>query len=109
MLTEIDVGVMPLPDNPWTQGKCGYKLLRYFAAGLPVIASPVGANKDLVAGGRGIGASSAAEWADAIGALAREADVRRQMGSAGRTFVEREYSYQVWAPRLAGLLRDLAG
>jgi glycosyltransferase involved in cell wall biosynthesis len=72
-----------------------------------VIASPVGANQELVAEGRGIGARSPAEWEGAIEEIGREAEIRRQMGSAGRGFVEREYSYQVWAPRVAELLRDL--
>jgi hypothetical protein len=107
MLIEIDVGLMPLPDDPWTRGKCGYKLLRYFAAGLPTIASPVGINARLLADGRGISASEAADWTRAIDALAGDVAVRRGMGDRGRAFVEREYSYQVWAPRIAELLGDL--
>jgi glycosyltransferase involved in cell wall biosynthesis len=109
MLTEIDVGVMPVLDDPWSRAKCGYKLLRYFSAGLPAIASPVGLNSRLLADGRGIAAGSSAEWSAAIDELAGDVELRRQMGSEARSFVEREYSYQVWAPRLAELLRELAG
>jgi glycosyltransferase involved in cell wall biosynthesis len=106
LLSEIDVGLMPLPDNPWTRGKCGYKLLRYFAAGLPTIASPVGINSRLLAHGRGVPASSGSQWARAVDLLA-EVAVRREMGRAARAFVEREYSYAVWAPRLAEVLHAL--
>ena len=47
-LTRSDVGIMPLPDTPWEKGKCGFKLIQYMAAGLPVIASPVGVNSEIV-------------------------------------------------------------
>jgi glycosyltransferase involved in cell wall biosynthesis len=107
LLTEIDVGLMPLPDNPWTRGKCGYKLLRYFSAGLPTIASPVGVNTQLLSGAGGLSATSEAEWATAIRELAAGADVRRERGGIARGYAEREYSYSVWAPRVAELLSEL--
>lgn len=108
MLSEIDIGVMPLPDDPWTRGKCGYKLLRYFSAGLPTIATPVGVNADLIAGGHGLSATSSTEWADAVEHLISDSAARQQIGDEARRFVERDYSYQVWAPRLADLFRTLA-
>jgi hypothetical protein len=108
MLTEVDIGLMPLPNTPWARGKCGYKLLRYFSAGLPAIASPVGINLGLLADGRGLCPTSANQWSQSIQELARDAAARRQMGARGRGFVEREFSYQVWAPRVASLLQDLA-
>ena len=107
MLAELDVGVMPLPDDLWTQGKCGYKILMYAAAGLPSIVSPVGINERLVADGRGVVAHSTRDWRAAIRLLA-DASVRSEMGRRARSFVEREYSYRVWAPRLAELMRRLA-
>jgi glycosyltransferase involved in cell wall biosynthesis len=107
MLTEIDVGLMPLPDDQWTRGKCGYKLLRYFSAGLPTIASPVGVNKELLEGARGFAASKAEEWASGIEELAHGANTRTEIGVQARSYVEREYSYKVWAPRVAELLRAL--
>ena len=108
LLTEIDIGLMPLPDDPWTRGKCGFKLLRYFSAGLPTIASPVGVNRELLTGGRGVSAGTAAEWSRGIVDLGRDAAARGQIGARARDFVEREYSYGVWAPRVAELLRGLA-
>lgn len=107
LLTELDVGLMPMPDNAWTRGKCGYKVLRYFAAGLPVVASPVGVNRQLIADGRGIPASTSREFHRALSQLATDHVARSEMGDLGRRFVERDYSYQVWAPRVAALLREL--
>jgi hypothetical protein len=105
-LAEFDVGVLPLPDNPWTRGKCGYKALQYFAAGIPVIASPVGVNARLVGADRGVLAGSQNGWYSALRDLSADATARRQMGEAGRRFVEAEYSYQRWAPELAAMLRS---
>jgi hypothetical protein len=108
LLAKIDIGIMPLPDDAWTRGKCGYKILRYGAAGLPTIASPVGVNADLLSGNRGIAASTAADWTRAVHAM-RDVSVRREMGAAARAAVEREFSYATWAPRLAQLLRQSIG
>jgi glycosyltransferase involved in cell wall biosynthesis len=104
----FDVGVMPLPDDEWTRGKSGYKLLQYFAAGVPAAASPVGVNAELVADGRGVAATTAAEWERALTELLRDAGGRRERGELARQFVEDHYSYQRWAPELARLLRGVA-
>jgi glycosyltransferase involved in cell wall biosynthesis len=107
-LAEFDIGVLPLPDNRWTRGKCGYKALQYFAAGIPVIASPVGVNARVVGAERGKLAESEGAWYAALQELSTDAAARRQMGEAGRRFVETEYSYQRWAPELGAILRSLA-
>jgi hypothetical protein len=106
-LASFDVGVMPLPDTDWTRGKSGYKLLQYFAAGVPAVASPVGVNAEFVRDGRGIPATTEGEWEHALTELVRDAQGRAQRGAAARHFVEQHYSYQRWAPELARLLRDL--
>jgi glycosyltransferase involved in cell wall biosynthesis len=108
MLTEIDVGLMPLPDDPWARGKCGYKLLRYFCAGLPTISSPVGIAADMLADGRGLRAETHVQWERAIEELMGDVDVRKEMGERARNFVVHEYSFDVWAPRVAELFRGLA-
>lgn len=106
---EMDIGIMPLTDTPWARGKCGYKLIQYMACGIPVIASPVGVNAEIVEHGvNGFLASSDAEWAEALQTLLRDANLRARMGDAGRRKVEREYSLQVWGPRVAQMLRDVA-
>lgn len=107
-LATFDIGVMPLPDSDWARGKCGYKLLQYFSAGVPAVASPVGVNVDLIGTDRGILASSVQEWRAALEQLISDPDRRRESGAAARAFVEREYSYRRWAPELAALMRSIA-
>jgi len=101
---------MPLPDEPWEWGKCGYKLIQYMACGLPVVASPVGVNRDIVNNGtNGFLAASEQEWTSALSELLASAQMRSSMGTAGRTLVESSYCLQVTAPRLAVILRNAAG
>lgn len=107
MLSRFDVGVMPLPDDPWTRGKCGYKLLQYFAAGVPAVASAVGVNRALLSGGGGRVADTPAQWRRALEEFERDTAARREAGRAGRRLAEFEYSYQRWAPELAAMLRSL--
>jgi glycosyltransferase involved in cell wall biosynthesis len=106
-IASFDVGVMPLPDDDWTQGKSGYKLLQYFAAGVPAVASPVGVNTEFVADGRGLAATTDADWQLALTELLDDATARAASGQRARRFVEERYSYQRWAPELAGLLHSL--
>ena len=103
------VGIMPLTDSPWARGKCGYKLIQYMACGLPVVASPVGANRDIVEHGvYGLLADSDAEWIDSIGRLLADAGARAEMGMAARKRVEDEYSLQAQGPRLLQVLSRAA-
>ena len=105
----MSIGIMPLDDTPWARGKCGYKLIQYMACGIPVIASPVGVNADIVEHGvNGFLANTQAEWREAIRALLGDADLRRQMGAAGRKKVEQHYSLQIWGPRVAEMLLGVA-
>jgi glycosyltransferase involved in cell wall biosynthesis len=107
-IARMDIGIMPLIDGPWERGKCGYKLIQYMASGLPVVASPVGVNVDIVRQGEnGYLAADDAAWADALQRLVKDASLRQRMGSAGREQVEREYSLAAQAPRLAAVLRSL--
>ena len=108
-LQTLDVGIMPLTDTPWARGKCGYKLIQYMACGLPVVASPVGVNRDIVEHGvNGFLAETDAEWRSAIETLLADGELRRRMGAAGRRKVEEHYSLQVWGPRVAQMLRSVA-
>jgi glycosyltransferase involved in cell wall biosynthesis len=100
---------MPLPDESFERGKCGYKLIQYMACGLPVVASPVGVNAAIVEEGRnGFLASSQEEWVRAISLLQRDPALRTAMGEAGRKKVEREYSLTHAAKKLELLLRSVA-
>ena len=108
-LARCHVGLMPLPSDPFARGKCGYKLLQYYAAGLPAIASPVGVNRLLAEGGA-ILARTADEWADALRLLRSDPDLRQRLGRKGRAFVLRRYAAGPLAERLARLLlsKDVA-
>jgi glycosyltransferase involved in cell wall biosynthesis len=92
-LAAADIGIAWMPDDDWSRGKCALKVLQYMAAGLPVIANPVGVHVEMIRDGEnGLLASTPAEWTDAIEYLARHSDVRRRMGLVGRARVEKEYS-----------------
>jgi glycosyltransferase involved in cell wall biosynthesis len=100
-----DIGIAPTPTDRWTLGKCGFKIVQYMAAGLPVIASPVGANAELVQSGEtGLLPATPDDWPAAIEQLARDADLRAQMGRAGRDRVERELCLSHVADEWARLL-----
>lgn len=106
----LDVGLMPLPDTPWERGKCGYKLVQYMACGLPVVASPVGANRDIVDDGvDGFLAHGDDAWIDALSRLADDPALRHRMGQAGQAKVRARYSLQAAAPQLARWLRESCG
>lgn len=93
-LMGMDVGLMPMREDVWTQGKCGFKILQYFAVGTPALSSPVGVNSLIVEHGvNGFLASSMDEWVDATLAL-RNASSRSKMGAAGRAKVEAYYSVE---------------
>lgn len=101
----FDVGIMPLPKTPWEEGKCGYKLIQYMAAARPVVASPVGVNRDLVRHGvNGYLAETTEEWVDALLRLRNDRDLRARMGLAGRGMVEAHYSVSKVVGRLAQVL-----
>lgn len=109
-LATCDVGIMPLAlDSPWTRGKCAYKALQYMAAELPVVASDVGMNRDVIDDGvEGHLATDTSSWVDKFVSLA-SADVRRRMGAAGRRRIEATMTYDVIADRWTALLDRLAG
>jgi glycosyltransferase involved in cell wall biosynthesis len=101
-----DIGIAPTPLNHWTLGKCGFKIVQYMAAGLPVIASPVGANAQIVQDGKtGFLAETRQLWREAIANLARDPALRHIMGQAGRQRVESQYSLEravgTWSQILA--------
>ena len=108
-LQALDVGIMPLVDAPFERGKCGYKLIQYMACGLPVVASPVGVNRQIVEHGvNGFLADTQQEWEDALGTLLADPLLRERMGAAGREKVARQYCIQVTGPKLVSLLKETA-
>ena len=105
-ISGFDIGIMPLVDEPFERGKCGYKLIQYMACGLPVVASPVGVNSQIVEHGvNGFLAETPEQWEDALRTLAGDPALRARMGQAGRRKVEQQFCLQVTGPRLVKLLK----
>jgi len=105
----FDIGVMPLSDDAWSWGKSATKLLQYQAAGVAAVASPIGANVDILQNGiYGLAATTLEDWEVQIAKLLLQSDLRRRLGEAGREMVAREYSVAASAPKLLSVLRAVA-
>ena len=107
-LHEMSVGIMPLPDTKWTKGKCGFKMLQYMAAALPVIVSPVGMNRDILEKGSiGFAATSSADWYDALKTLYNDQNLQTTQGKQGRKVIEEHYNADKIAAKLANIFKSL--
>ena len=108
-IASFDAGIMPLAlDDPWSRGKCAYKLLQYMAAGVPAVGSDVGMNADLIQPGQnGLLARSPGDWVEALASLANDAALRARLGRAGRE-TARDYGYPAVADRLAAFVSTVA-
>jgi glycosyltransferase involved in cell wall biosynthesis len=107
-LHSFDIGIMPLTDDPWSRGKCGFKLIQYMAVGLPAVCSPVGMNLKLIDHGiSGILAPDHRGWFHALQQLIHDPALRRRLGQAGRRKVAECYSLQRCAPRLVEALTQI--
>lgn len=106
LIQQFDVGVMPLPDTAWTRGKCAYKLIQCMACGIPVVASPVGANVEAVPPECGLLAKSPAEWLAAFRQLAVDPALRLRLGAAARQWVVERYSLRSALPVLFSVIRQ---
>lgn len=108
-LREIDIGLMPLPDEDWSRGKCGLKALQYMALGVPTICSPVGVNSTIIKDGEnGYLADGTVEWVEKLKLMLHSPELRRNIGMAGRKTVEDEYSAKVIAPKVLEIFRSVA-
>lgn len=106
---KMDIGIMPIPDDEWARGKSGYKLIQYMACGLPVVASPVGVNREIVREGEnGFLATTEAEWRDAVERLLSDPELRTRMGRRSRERAAAEYSLAAQAPRVVDAIRSAA-
>lgn len=100
-----DIGVYPLWDDEWARGKCGFKAIQFMAAGIPVVASAIGMNREIIQdGANGFLAASEGEWCDKLLRLIEDPLLRHKIGVAGRETVEKEYSFAVNAPKLLAVL-----
>lgn len=107
-LSEMDVGVYPLPDEEWVLGKSGLKALQYMGVGVPVVASRIGAACEFIQDGEnGFLAGSRDEWVDRISRLIRDPQLRERMGRAGRATVEDRFSVRVTAPAYLAVIASV--
>lgn len=108
LISTMDIGIMPLEDGPWERGKCGYKLIQYMACEVPVVASDVGVNCEVIGSeAAGLLAKKDSDWSDMLLKLLESTDLRKKYGRAGRSIVERKYSIEVQLPVLKHILTDL--
>ncbi|RJP24137.1 MAG: glycosyltransferase family 1 protein [Candidatus Omnitrophota bacterium] len=104
-LQSFDIGVMPLPDDRWTRGKCGFKLMQYLSVGIPAVCSPVGMNREIVRHGEnGFWASNHDEWIEYLIRLIENQEIRRKFGVVGMETVRKNYSLEVNVKRLIRIL-----
>jgi glycosyltransferase involved in cell wall biosynthesis len=108
-LQGFDIGIMPMPDDPWTRGKCAFKAILCMSVGLPVVCSPVGVNLEVVQDGRnGFLASTDEEWFERLSRLITDSGLRERMGREARQTVEERYALARTAERLIDVLRKAA-
>lgn len=106
-LQAMDIGIMPLPDDPWTRLRTQLKVRQYMGVGVPAVASPVGLLPELIQDGEnGFLAATSDEWVDRLSRLILDPMLREHVGQQGRATIEAQYSARVWAPRVAEILRQ---
>jgi glycosyltransferase involved in cell wall biosynthesis len=106
LIQQFDVGVMPLPDTPWSRGKCAYKLIQCMACGIPVVASCVGANVEVVGPNCGLLVQTPGEWLDAFMRLASDPALRQLLGQNARHMVQQRYSLKSALPILSTVIHN---
>ncbi|MCX6270208.1 MAG: glycosyltransferase [Bacteroidetes bacterium] len=110
LLSRFDIGIMPLPDNKWTRGKCGFKGLLCMAMGIPVIMSPVGVNSEIITDGvNGFLAEDHRQWVEKLSLLIESSSLRKQLGARGRETVVEHYSVNAWKNKYLELFSALTG
>ena len=107
-ISRFDIGIMPLPNDQWSVGKCGFKGLQCMAYGIPVVMSPVGVNTSIIQDGKnGFLAATPEEWIDKLSQLIASPKLRQQFAQAGRNTIVEKYSTQVWSPIIMNHLNQL--
>ncbi len=107
-ISSFDIGVMPLPENNYTKGKGGFKILEYMAAGLPSVISPVGVNARIIQNNKnGFFASDDQEWVDTLASLIEDISLRKRMGAEARSFVARHYDYRIWIDSFVSTVKNV--
>ena len=108
-LNKVDIGIMPLPDDKWSCGKCGFKGIQYMALGIATVMSPVGVNTDIIEHGvNGFLALTDSEWIDCLSQLVESVELRRRLGEAARKTIDERYSVRSQESNLLNAI-ELAG
>jgi len=108
-LMSLDIGLMPLFDDLWSKGKCGFKIIQYLGVGVPAVCTPVGINRDVVHDGvHGLWANTKDEWIEKLSTLIENASLREKMGGEGRRKIMDAYTVQVCAPKLIEWIKEMA-
>jgi len=106
-MQEFDIGIMPMPDDEWTRGKCAFKIIEYMALGIPAVASPVGMNSEVIKDGvNGFLAGNQDEWLDKLSRLIESAELRQALGRNGRNTIEERYSLRANASKFIDVVKD---
>ncbi len=109
LLQSLDIGLMPLPDNEWTRGKCGLKGLASMAVGAATVMSPVGVNIDIVKSGvNGLLCATEAQWFESLSSLIENRSLREELGAQGRETVVQHYSVNGWKQPMIDVLEAAA-
>jgi glycosyltransferase involved in cell wall biosynthesis len=107
-LSSFDIGIMPLIESDYAKGKCGFKILQYMGMKIPVVASPVGINGEIIIDGvNGFTASEEEEWIDKLSRLIENPDLRQRLGKEGFGTVEKNYTVEVNAPKLKSVIEKV--
>lgn len=105
---KIDIGIYPLPNDLWARGKCGFKAIQYMSCGVPVVASSVGVNKEIITDGvNGFLVETQEDWIKKIELLINNKELRDRIGKEGRKIVEEKYSVSVNFPKLLKIIQNL--
>ncbi len=107
VISNFDIGIMPLPDDDWSQGKCSMKALLYMSLGIPTVCSNVGMNREVIIDGKnGLLASSEEEWLKSLESLIKSESLRADLGGAARETVVAKYSMIRCADLFARVIKD---
>lgn len=107
-LQQIDIGVMPLPNDEWSKGKCGFKAIQYMSLAIPCVVSPVGVNNEIVKhNSNGFFAGNDDEWMEYLSMLITSVELRKQLGMQARKTIEQDYSLHSQLPVFLSLLQQV--
>jgi glycosyltransferase involved in cell wall biosynthesis len=102
------MGIMPLREDVWSQGKCGLKLMQYMASGLPSVVHPVGVTQEMIEDGvNGFLKTTREEWSNTLDRLACDVDLRRTVGKKARQTAQEKYALSMWGPKVAQIIDGL--